>query len=117
MQVRGGGCIRAAGQLATKRLLLVVAGVAGKSVPAALLMATFHARLRTLAANPMPLVELVSSVNRYTCAHGLRGLRFTTAFLSDLDTTTGKLLMEIRRLQAKTAPSLDSVAKLNNCPS
>ena len=33
----------------SKRLLLVVADVAGKSVPAALLMATFQASLRTLA--------------------------------------------------------------------
>ena len=79
------------GQPATEHLLLVVADVAGKSVPAALLMATFHASLRTLAVNPMPLVELVSCVNRYTCAHSLGGLRFTTAFLADLDPTTGIL--------------------------
>ncbi|MFH1573734.1 MAG: SpoIIE family protein phosphatase, partial [Acidobacteriota bacterium] len=79
------------GQPATEHLLLVVADVAGKSVPAALLMATFHASLRTLAINAMPLEELVSSVNRYTCAHSLGGLRFTTAFLADLDTTTGIL--------------------------
>ncbi len=79
------------GQPGTERLLLVVADVAGKSVPAALLMATFHASLRTLAGNPMPLVELVSDVNRYMCAHSLGGLRFTTAFLGELDTTTGIL--------------------------
>jgi serine phosphatase RsbU (regulator of sigma subunit) len=81
----------APGQSASEHLMLVVADVAGKSVPAALLMATFHASLRTLAVSPMPLVELVSSVNRYTCAHSLGGLRFTTAFLADLDTTTGIL--------------------------
>ncbi len=79
------------GQPVTERLLLVVADVAGKSVPAALLMATFHASLRTLAVNSMPLAELVSSVNRYTCAHSLGGLRFTTAFLGELDPTTGIL--------------------------
>ena len=79
------------GQSSTERLLLVVADVAGKSVPAALLMATFHASLRTLAGNSLPLVEVVSSVNRYTCAHSLGGLRFTTAFLAELDATTGIL--------------------------
>ncbi|UCG12702.1 MAG: PP2C family protein-serine/threonine phosphatase [Deltaproteobacteria bacterium] len=79
------------GQPATERLLLVVADVAGKGVPAALLMATFHASLRTLAINPTPLEELVSNVNRYTCAHSLGGLRFTTAFLGEWDRTTGML--------------------------
>ncbi len=74
-----------------ERLTLVVADVAGKSVPAALLMATFQASLRTLAASPIPLVELVYSVNRYTCENSLGGLRFTTAFLAELDTTSGIL--------------------------
>jgi sigma-B regulation protein RsbU (phosphoserine phosphatase) len=79
------------GQPATERLLLVVADVAGKGVPAALLMATFHASLRSLAINPTPLEELVSNVNRYACAHSLGGLRFTTAFLGEWDRTTGML--------------------------
>ena len=67
------------------RLLLVVADVAGKSVPAALLMATFQASLHTLAAVPGPLDELVRALNRYSCAHSLGGLRFTTAFFAELD--------------------------------
>jgi len=66
-------------------LLLVVADVAGKSVPAALLMATFQASLHTLAAAPGPLDELVRALNRYSCAHSLDGLRFTTAFFAELD--------------------------------
>lgn len=66
-------------------LLLVVADVAGKSVPAALLMATFQASLHTLAAAPGPLDELVRALNRYACAHSLDGLRFTTAFFAELD--------------------------------
>jgi serine phosphatase RsbU (regulator of sigma subunit) len=66
-------------------LLLVVADVAGKSVPAALLMATFQASLHTLAAAPSPLDELVRALNRYACAHSLNGLRFTTAFFAELD--------------------------------
>ena len=73
------------------RLLLVVADVAGKSVPAALLTATLQASLRTLAALPEPLPELVASVNRYACEQSLQGRRFTTAFLAELDPATGCL--------------------------
>jgi phosphoserine phosphatase RsbU/P len=74
------------------RLLLAVADVAGKSVPAALLMATFQASLRTLAAAaPSSLVELVDGLNRYACAHSLGGLRFTTAFLTEFDPASGTL--------------------------
>jgi len=73
------------------RLLLVVADVAGKSVPAALLMATFQASLRTLAARPSSLVELVDGLNLYVTAHSRGGLRFTTAFLAELDPVSGAL--------------------------
>jgi hypothetical protein len=73
------------------RLLLVVADVAGKSVPAALLMATLQASLRTLAALPGSLVELVGRLNRYACAQNLGGHRFTTAFLAELDPVTGRM--------------------------
>jgi phosphoserine phosphatase RsbU/P len=66
-------------------LLLVVADVAGKSVPAALLMATFQASLHTLAASPGPLDQLVRALNQYSTAHSLDGLRFTTAFFAELD--------------------------------
>jgi sigma-B regulation protein RsbU (phosphoserine phosphatase) len=67
------------------RLMLVVADVAGKSIPAALLMATIQASLRTLAAAPLALDEVVLGLNRYACANSLGGLRFTTAFLAELD--------------------------------
>jgi phosphoserine phosphatase RsbU/P len=70
------------------RLLLVVADVAGKSVPAALLMATFQASLRTIAAAPVALEELVERLNNYACQHSLGGLRFTTAFFAELDPKT-----------------------------
>jgi len=73
------------------RLLLVVADVAGKSVPAALLMATFQASLRTLATARTPLSELVTGINRYACAHSLGGRRFTTAFFAELDPATRAL--------------------------
>jgi len=79
----------------SKRLLLVVADVAGKSVPAALLMATFQASLRTLAEAHTSLLELVEGLNRYACAHSLGGRRFTTAFFGELDPET-RVLSYIR---------------------
>jgi len=68
-----------------------MADVAGKSVPAALLMATFQASLRALAALPGSLLDLVVGLNRYACAHSLGGLRFTTVFLAELDGPTGSM--------------------------
>jgi sigma-B regulation protein RsbU (phosphoserine phosphatase) len=65
-----------------------VADVAGKSVPAALLMATFQASLRTLAEEHTSLLELVEGLNRYACAHSLGGRRFTTAFFGELESET-----------------------------
>lgn len=67
------------------KLLLVIADVAGKSVPAALLMATFQASLRTVAGEDAPLADIVKRVNRYACAHSLDGMRFTTAVLAEYD--------------------------------
>jgi phosphoserine phosphatase RsbU/P len=72
-------------------LLLIVADVAGKSIPAALLMATIQASLRSLAASPLCLAELVLGLNRYACANSLAGARFTTAFLAEWDTTRNRL--------------------------
>jgi sigma-B regulation protein RsbU (phosphoserine phosphatase) len=73
------------------KLFLVIADVAGKSVPAALLMATFQASLHTVARNGVPLGELVFRLNRYACAHSLDGLRFTTAVLAEFDPKTRRL--------------------------
>jgi len=66
-------------------VLLAVADVAGKSMPAALLMATFQASLRTLSSVPCTLVELVAGMNRYANTNSQGGLRFTTAFLAEFD--------------------------------
>ena len=67
------------------RFLLAVADVAGKSIPAALLMATFQASLKTLSAIPCELAELVTGMNQYACTNSQGGLRFTTAFLAEYD--------------------------------
>jgi sigma-B regulation protein RsbU (phosphoserine phosphatase) len=66
-----------------EKLLLVIADVAGKSVPAALLMATMQASLHTIASEEVPLKELVSRLNHYACAHSLDGRRFTTALIAE----------------------------------
>ena len=73
------------------KLMLVMADVAGKSVPAALLMATLQASLRTLASEGLPLTPLAVRLNRYACEHSLGGQRFTTAVLGEYDPSTRKL--------------------------
>jgi sigma-B regulation protein RsbU (phosphoserine phosphatase) len=74
------------------RILFVVADVAGKSIPAAMVMATFQASLRTLSASGGALAELVTGVNRYTCSNSQGGARFTTAFFAELDPATGNVV-------------------------
>jgi phosphoserine phosphatase RsbU/P len=74
-----------------ERLMVVIADVAGKSVPAALLMATLQASLRTIAGENAPLADLVARLNRYACAHSLNGLRFTTAVLSEYNPESRRL--------------------------
>src|SRR6202166_1847815 len=71
------------------RILFVVADVAGKSIPAAMLMATFQASLRTLSTSGVALAELVAGINRYACSNSQGGVRFTTAFFAELDPATG----------------------------
>jgi sigma-B regulation protein RsbU (phosphoserine phosphatase) len=73
------------------KLLLVIADVAGKSVPAALLMSTLQASLRTIAGEGAPLLDLVVRLNRYASAHSLDGRRFTTAVIGEYDPATHKL--------------------------
>jgi sigma-B regulation protein RsbU (phosphoserine phosphatase) len=68
------------------RVMFAVADVAGKSIPAAMLMATFQASLKTLSTAQVALPELVANMNRYACSNSQGGLRFTTAFLAEYDT-------------------------------
>ena len=73
------------------KLTLVIADVAGKSIPAALLMATLQASLRTIAGEGASLADLVTRLNRYACAHSLDGRRFTTAVLAEYAPATRRL--------------------------
>jgi sigma-B regulation protein RsbU (phosphoserine phosphatase) len=70
---------------AKNNVLIAIADVAGKSVPAALLMATFQASLKTLSATRSSVAGLTQGMNRYACRHSLAGARFTTAFLAEYD--------------------------------
>jgi sigma-B regulation protein RsbU (phosphoserine phosphatase) len=70
---------------AEPHFLLAVADVAGKSIPAALLMATFQASLKTLSETRCSLADLVTGMNHYACTNSQSGLRFTTAFLAEFD--------------------------------
>lgn len=74
------------------RLLLVVADVAGKGIPAGLLMAAVQTGLHTLAADPVPLVELVARLNRAMCERSGGGRHLITAFIAELDLATRSLV-------------------------
>jgi sigma-B regulation protein RsbU (phosphoserine phosphatase) len=71
--------------------LMAVADVAGKSIPAAMLMATFQASLKTLSVVPCSLPDLVAGMNHYACTNSQSGLRFTTAFLAEFSSTSKNL--------------------------
>jgi hypothetical protein len=69
----------------TDHYLMAVADVAGKSIPAAMIMATFQASLRTLSVTRRSLPDLIAGMNQYACTNSQGGLRFTTAFLGEYD--------------------------------
>lgn len=63
--------------------LIAIADVAGKSVPAAMLMASYQASLKTLAARANSLVDLAASMNNFACGNSQNGRRFTTTFIAE----------------------------------
>ena len=74
--------------LAGGRLLVTLADVSGKGSPAALLMALLLAMLRTLAAEQLPPLGLVTRLNRLVHDH-TPGSRFITLCLAVIDPRTG----------------------------
>jgi phosphoserine phosphatase RsbU/P len=72
--------------------LMAIADVAGKSVPAAMLMATYQASLKTLAATSSSPAELVSRMNQYSCLNSQNGRRFTTTFVAEYDPASRRLV-------------------------
>jgi sigma-B regulation protein RsbU (phosphoserine phosphatase) len=79
------------GPAGESKWVFAMADVAGKSIPAALLMATIQASLKTLAATPSSLPDLVGKMNRYACSNSQEGRRFTTMFLAEYETATRTL--------------------------
>src|SRR5271165_2439446 len=82
---------RGAADSGEAKWVFAMADVAGKSIPAALLMATIQASLKTLAATPSSLPDLVGRMNQYACSNSQNGRRFTTAFIAEYDTSTRAL--------------------------
>ena len=74
------------------RFLIAIADVAGKSIPAAMLMATFQASLKTLSDTPGPLTDLMARINRYACSNSQNGRRFTTAFVAEYEPETRRMV-------------------------
>jgi sigma-B regulation protein RsbU (phosphoserine phosphatase) len=76
----------------TGTYLIVIADVAGKSIPAAMLMATYQASLKTLAGISTSLTDLVGRMNNYACGNSQNGRRFTTTFIAEYNPETRDLI-------------------------
>ncbi len=72
------------------RIGVVIADVAGKGMPAALLMALLQGSLHTLATAGLRGTELVSKLNAYLCK-SIPASSLVTLFYGELDTSTGWL--------------------------
>jgi len=72
------------------RLALVVADVSGKGVPAALIMATFRAALRTEIRRDHDIPRVLGEVNRIL-RHSMDTSRFVTAVCGVLDPAAGTM--------------------------
>jgi sigma-B regulation protein RsbU (phosphoserine phosphatase) len=76
--------------LGGKRIAIAVGDVAGKGMPAALLMALLQGSLRTLLSAGLRGEELVSKLNGHLCAN-IPSNRLITFFYAELDCATGRL--------------------------
>ena len=66
------------------RVLLAIADVSGKGVPAALLSAMLQASLRTQAALALSPAAMMRAINALACQRAVTG-QFATFFLADID--------------------------------
>jgi phosphoserine phosphatase RsbU/P len=76
--------------LGEDRLAVVIGDVAGKGMPAALLMALLQGSLRTLITAGLRGAEVVTKLNAHLCAN-IPSNRLVTFFYGELDRTTGVL--------------------------
>jgi serine phosphatase RsbU (regulator of sigma subunit) len=72
------------------KLMLLVGDVAGKGLPAALLMASLQARIQVLVEEEIDLAALVTRLNRIV-ASNCPGNRFITLFMCEVDLASGEL--------------------------
>lgn len=97
------------------RLAIAVGDVAGKAMPAALLMALLQGSLRTLLSAGFRGEELISKLNAHLYAN-IPSNRLVTFFYSELDTATGALryvnaghnppfLLAVRQPAARLGPT------------
>ena len=73
------------------RLGLLVGDVAGKGMPASLLMTSLQARVQVLFEDADNLAPKISRLNKHTCANCPEG-RFITFFMTIADPATGDLI-------------------------
>ena len=78
-------------ELGEGRLAIAVGDVAGKGMPAALLMALLQGSLRTLLSAGLRGEELVARLNAHLCAN-IPSNRLITLFYGELDSATGRLV-------------------------
>jgi serine phosphatase RsbU (regulator of sigma subunit) len=71
------------------RQMLLVGDVAGKGMPAALLMSSLQARVQVLAEEEIDLAAMVTRLNR-VIASNCPGNRFITFFVCEVDLATGE---------------------------
>ncbi len=72
------------------RLVMLVGDVAGKGMPAALLMASMQAKVQVLVEEEIDLAVLVTRLNR-SIAGNCPGNRFITFFICEVDLATGAM--------------------------
>ena len=73
------------------RMLLAIADVSGKGMPAALLAANIQALVRSLGPEAADPAELATRINRHLCRH-TPGNRFATAVFAVLDPASGVIV-------------------------
>lgn len=77
-------------KLDSGRTALVIADVAGKGVPAALLVSTVQSALHAFAGLRLPPRQLIGQLNRQVAQSVVQG-RFVTLFYAELDETRGRV--------------------------
>jgi serine phosphatase RsbU (regulator of sigma subunit) len=73
------------------RVAMVLGDVSGKGMPASLLMMGLQARVQVMIEEPQSLAEVMTRLNRITCAN-CPSNRFITLFFCILDGDTGELI-------------------------